>query len=125
MVINMKSVITEKYKKWNYIDKSGLFVWINRYGDIIKKEDLNGEVYGTMSISWNVEAAEGLANIHGVDFQFEMEQMLAIEIQKQINNDIIKERFNLPETEIKTIDINHIEFNRTENMIKTTLRVQK
>ena len=42
-------VIIEKYKKWDYIDSAGYFVWTNRYGDIINEEDVNGNPKHTFS----------------------------------------------------------------------------
>lgn len=37
-----REIITEKWRKWDYIDSLGIKVWLDRYGEICRLEDENG-----------------------------------------------------------------------------------
>lgn len=79
-------VIIEKYKKWNYTDDSGYYIWTNRYGDIIKTEDVNGNPKHTFSR----ELQQDL-QMYGIDVEAELTAMLSQEIAKEIDKEIIQE----------------------------------
>lgn len=40
--IEVRKVLVEKYKKWDYTDLDGNCFWVNKYGDIVKVEDSCG-----------------------------------------------------------------------------------
>jgi len=35
----MRKVLVEKYKKHDYVDSLGNFIWLDKYGEIIRSED--------------------------------------------------------------------------------------
>lgn len=35
----LRKVIIEKYKKHDYVDSFGNFIWLNKYGEVIRTED--------------------------------------------------------------------------------------
>ena len=81
-----KKVIIEKYKKWDYIDDSGYYIWINRYGDIVRTEDVNGNPKRTFSR----ETYQDM-QMYGIDVEAELTAMLSIEMTKEIDKQIIQE----------------------------------
>lgn len=86
------SVIIEKYKKWNYVDSRGFYIWTNKYGDIIKIEDKNGKRQ-PVGISINHEAIQDL-RAYGIDIEVELTALLSREIAAEIDRQIITELIN-------------------------------
>lgn len=105
----MNQVITEKYKKFNYVDEQGYFVWLNRYGDIIKREDKNGYInYITRYIevaagnrrvraSWTPEMIQNLQIFHNIDVEAELTALLSEEMAREIDREIIKDLLHISE----------------------------
>jgi hypothetical protein len=86
--INRK-VIVEKYKKWNYIDRYGYYVWLNKYGDVIKVEDYNGNQRPV--VFFDAEAIQDLQAYHGIDAEAELTAILSNSIAREIDREIIQE----------------------------------
>lgn len=81
-----QKVIIEKYKKWDYVDDSGYYIWINRYGDVVRTEDVNGNPKRTFSR----ETYQDM-QIYGIDVEAELTAMLSIEMTKEIDKQIDKQ----------------------------------
>ena len=84
-------VIIEKYKKWAYIDNRGYYVWTNRYGDIIKIEDEFGNTKSIFNI--NIETIQDL-QMHGIDAETELTNILAQHVAEGIDREIIQNLLN-------------------------------
>lgn len=78
-------IIIEKYKKWDYIDNHGYYVWINKYGDIIKETDSNGNLRPKLSIYSDL--IHDLNGYHGIDVEAELTAILF----REINNVIVEQ----------------------------------
>lgn len=72
------NVFVEKYKKWNYFDDYGRYIWTNKYGDIIKIANSKGE---KLSINTSEE-------------ELELTRRLADEIAREIDREIINNIVN-------------------------------
>lgn len=83
----LSKVIIEKYKKWNYVNYQGYYVWENRYGDIIRVEDENGISIHNIVIT-DREALEDL-KAFGIDVEGQLANFLAQEIGQEIDRQII------------------------------------
>lgn len=92
-------VLTEKYKKYDYIDESGFFIWINRYGEILKKEDENGNRIFSHKSEINIENINQIATL----------DIISQEVIKKL--DIIMKNNNIP---TNNISLKNIKFNNGE-----------
>jgi len=81
--------IIEKYKKWDYVDNHGFYIWTNKYGDIIKSEDCLGNPKLLFNIS--DETIQNLHAYYGVDVETELATMLAEELTRVINENMIQQ----------------------------------
>ena len=81
------NVFIEKYKKWNYVDSYNCFVWLNKYGDVIKVENSKGD---------NIPINNS-GDYYGIDIEEEFTRILscqiAIEIDREILNNILNGNF--------------------------------
>ncbi len=84
---HVEKVLIEKYKKWDYVDNHGFYIWTTKYGDVIKKEDSNGNLIPAYGFS--MESMQDL-HAYGIDAEAELIAMLTAEISYAINDDMMK-----------------------------------
>jgi hypothetical protein len=84
-------VIMEKFKIWNYVDSFGNRIWLNKYGDIVKKQSKDGIYFNgsRIKIKWTPEMAQYLEAYHSIDAEAELTVLLSEELAKEINKSII------------------------------------
>jgi hypothetical protein len=82
----IQKVLVEKYRKWDYIDNKGYYIWTNKYGDIIKIEDRNG----LPKITYSAELVQDF-NAYGIDIEAELTAILSRELAIEMDNKIIQE----------------------------------
>ena len=88
MSAEKRIVLIEKFKKWDYVDSYGCKVWIDKYGEILKKQAITGEFfygnYAKIKINWTIEMAQDLQALHGIDVEAELTAILSAEIDREI-----------------------------------------
>lgn len=118
-----RSVITEKYKTWDYIDNAGLFVWINKQGKIIKKEDRTGNLFGVLTLDWNQELGREIAD-WGVEAQFEVEHMMERAFDKSYTVEMLEAKFNMELVHKDYVKVHNLEFDMENNMVTASIKLK-
>jgi hypothetical protein len=92
-----RRVITEKFKMWNYVDNWGNRVWLNKYGDIVKKQSKEGIYFdgNSIKIKWSPELIQDLNAYHAVDVEAELTALLSEEIGAEIDRNIVAGLFEI------------------------------
>lgn len=92
MSVEKRIVLIEKFKPWDYIDKYGSRIWLNKYGEIFKWQDTKGKVSTTIPYVRiiNVENIQHLQGCFGIDIERELIATLAEEIGREIDIEIVR-----------------------------------
>jgi len=122
MMINSRYIIFEKHKKWNYIDSSGLFVWENKVGDVIKKEDGVGNLFVKLTLDWTKELGREISN-WGIEAQVEIEAMMEKVFEKTYSYEFLEKKFNISlQNKLK---IKNLNFDTENNIITAFVKLKK
>ena len=78
------NVFVEKYKKWDYIDEYNCFIWLNKYGDVVKMENSKGE---------NIPINKS-RDYYGIDIEEDLTRMLSFHIAAEIDREIVNKILN-------------------------------
>ena len=92
--MNKYRVLIEKYKKWDYINNHGYYVWTNKYGDIFRVEDENGNIKQFFNAVFDAELMQDLA-AYGIDAEAELTALLAENIAREIDREIIQQLLDM------------------------------
>lgn len=95
MSLEKRKVLFEKYKLWDYVDKYGNRIWLNKYWEIIRRESPDGNVIkGHYYFTATAEMVQDLRAMHGIDVEAGIEaaltEMLSQEIGRQIDLNIMR-----------------------------------
>lgn len=121
-MINSRYIIFEKHKKWNYIDSSGLFVWENKVGDVIKKEDGVGNLFVKLTLDWTKELGREISN-WGIEAQVEIEAMMEKVFEKTYSYEFLEKKFNISlQNKLK---IKNLNFDTENNIITAFVKLKK
>jgi hypothetical protein len=106
-----RKTIFEKYIKWNYVDENGYRVWLDKYGDVIKKEDRFGNKIPNL-----FEIEQEITTM--------LSQQFSMEIDQKIIEEIINKKLTtkLSEQEI-FIEPPKVEFNPNTYRVNAVFRM--
>ncbi len=81
-----RQLLTEKFIPPTEIDEEGFYIWIGRYGEIIKQWHPDGK----RKISWSTEMTYDLEAFYAIDAEAELTALLSAEIAAEIDRQIIE-----------------------------------
>lgn len=91
-------VLIEKIKPWDYVDNYGNRIWLNKYGDIIKKQNKSGKILTghNMEYVFTTEMMQDISALHGIDIEAELTAALSRELGQEIDRSILTAILNNP-----------------------------
>ena len=84
-------VLIEKYINPHYIESDGTKIWVNRYGEIVKKQNRFGLDISLikMRAHWTPELAQDLEAYHSIDAEAELTALISESMAREIDREIV------------------------------------